>query len=108
MNPRKPIADLELAGSPNLRRAQKRKQADAEKPPLTIETKNEIAELNGLIQKAMRACRRGQTVAGKRNPAFGHLATLIKLRRVLSEGRMPMRPGEDLLAEVDQILKGVN
>jgi hypothetical protein len=86
MNPRTPIEELQLTGSPNLHRALKRQQADENTPPLTPEQESEITKLDGLIALAMRACKRGQTIRGRRNPAFQNLEALIKVRKLL-EGR---------------------
>jgi hypothetical protein len=86
MNPRTPIEELQLAGSSNLRRALKRQKADESTVPLTPEQESEITKLDGLIALAMRACKRGQTIRGRRNPAFQNLESLIKVRKLL-EGR---------------------
>jgi hypothetical protein len=86
LNPRTAIEELELAGSPNLPRALKRKQVDEIALPLTPEQESEIAKIDALIGKAMNACKRGQTVRGRRNPAFQNLEALIKVRKLL-EGR---------------------
>jgi hypothetical protein len=86
LNPRTTIEDLQLAGSPNLRRALKRQQADENAPPVTPEQEGEIAKIDALIAKAMNACRRGQTIRGRRNPAFQNLESLIKVRKLV-EGR---------------------
>jgi hypothetical protein len=86
LNPRKPIEELQLVGSPNLHRALKRQRADENTPPLTPEQETEITKLDGLIALAMRACKRGQTIRGRRNPAFQNLEALIKVRKLL-EGR---------------------
>jgi hypothetical protein len=86
MNPRAPLENLQLAGSPNLGRALKRQQEDENAPPLAPEQLSEIARVDELISLAMRACRRGQTIRGRRNPAFQNLIDLVKTRKLL-EGR---------------------
>ena len=86
MNPRTPMGDLQLAGSPNLRRALKRQHEDENAPPLTQEQEGEISKVDALIALAMRACKRGQTIRGRRNPAFQNLESLLKVRKLL-EGR---------------------
>jgi hypothetical protein len=86
MNQRTPIEDLQLTGSPNLGRALKRQQADDNAPSLTPEQESEITKLDVLIAKAMNACKRGQTIRGRRNSAFQNLESLIKARKLL-EGR---------------------
>jgi hypothetical protein len=108
--PRKDIEDLKLSATPsNLNRALKRNEAEA-KATLTPEQESEIAQLDALIAQAMKACKRGQTVDGKRNPAFANLESLVKVRRLVMQ-----RPGTGkkstaaLLKEMDKLLKpGVN
>ena len=101
-NPRTPITELRLQASPNLGRALKREQADAEKT-LTPEAQSEVARIDHLIQKAMDACERGQTVHGKRNPAFAHIALLVKTRKaILETKRAPEKQDtQDMLDEID-------
>jgi hypothetical protein len=104
LNPRTPIEELELAGSPNLARALKRKQADENALPLTSEQESEIAKIDALIAKAMNACKRGQTVRGRRNSAFQNLESLIKVRKLL-EGRKvnTETTGQRALKEVQEL-----
>ncbi|MFZ0820032.1 MAG: hypothetical protein WAM91_08170 [Candidatus Acidiferrales bacterium] len=107
MNPRAPISELMLTASPNLRRALKREQKKG--APLTPAERDEIAQLNELIGLSLRACKRGNTRGGKRNPAVANLMTFVKLRKMLMEGRGPEeKSSQDLLAEVDALLKGPN
>jgi len=104
-NPRTPIDELELAGSPNLLRAQKRVKADAN-VVLTPEAKSEIERLTELIARAMKCCHRGQTVDGKPNPAFQNLAALIRSRELLYKGRKPGRKSAaEILAAADEMLR---
>lgn len=107
MNPRTPIETLKLVASPNLRRALRREERDAQKPPLTEEAKSEIAKLDELIQQAMRACKRGMTTGGRKNPAFANLSLLVKARKILSEAK-PVPPApkstDETLSEIDAIL----
>jgi hypothetical protein len=86
LNPRATIEDLQLAGGGNLRRALKRQRADENAPALTPEQEGEIAKVDALIALAMRGCKRGQTIRGRRNSAFQNLESLIKVRKLL-EGR---------------------
>lgn len=105
-NPRTPITELELTGSPNLGRALKRANEDA---PLTPAQRGELEQIDDLIQRALAACRRGQVVKGKRNPAFANLAILVRLRQTVSAGRDPEKKStQELLAEVDRLLTGAN
>jgi hypothetical protein len=108
MNPRTPIGDLQLAGSANLRRALKREEAEKSAPMLTPEQESEIARVDELISLAMRACRRGQTVKGRRNPAFQNLESLMKVRKTL-EGRKidPATASNRLLKEATELLAGL-
>src|SRR5579863_3005825 len=106
MRERAAIEDLELQGSPNLRRAQKRDAAEAN-VSLAPEVCNEIKQLNELIASAISACRRGQTFRRKPNPAFEHLTKLIKARDLLMKGKRPKKSSADLLAESNKLL-GMN
>jgi predicted RNA-binding Zn ribbon-like protein len=106
VNPRTAIEELRLTGSTNLKRALKRERADASEPALSHEQKSEIAQLDELIQQAMKACKVGQTHNFKRNPAYANLALLIKARKMLADGRPPekrddMDAANDFLAELN-------
>jgi|SRR5580704_6914935 hypothetical protein len=108
MNPRTPIEELQLTGSPNLHRALKRQQADENTPPLTPEQESEIAKVDALIGLAMRACRRGQTVRGRRNPAFANLESLVKVRKTLESRKIdPATASNRLLQEATELLAGL-
>lgn len=107
-NPRTDINELMLQGSPNLRRALHREKADESGPALTPEQLSEIEKLDELIALAMKACRKGSTLRGKRNPAFQNVATLIKARDLLTKGRKPAKKSaQQILADADKIM-GVN
>ena len=104
-NARTPLDDLQLQGSPNLRRALQREEAEENAPPLTAAQQSELDELTQLISLAIKACRRGSTVKGRRNPAFANLASLIKSRDVLTRGRKPGKKStQQLLADADKLL----
>jgi hypothetical protein len=108
MNPRTPIEELQLTGSPNLHRALKRQQADENTPPLTPEQESEITKLDGLIALAMRACKRGQTIRGRRNPAFQNLESLMKVRKTLENRKIdPATASNRLLKEATELLAGL-
>jgi hypothetical protein len=108
MNPRTPMGDLQLAGSPNLRRALKREQTDKNVLPLTPEQENEIENIDALIALAMRACRRGQTVRGRRNPAFQNLEALVKVRKALESRKIdPATASNRLVKEATELLAGL-
>jgi hypothetical protein len=100
------IQDLELQGSHNLKRALDREARGAETAPLTQETKDEIAQIDGLIQQCIDACRRGQTVNHKKNPAFDQLAVMVKTRDTLRKGRKPSgkKSVEELMKDADTFL----
>lgn len=110
MNPRTPIEELRLTGSPNLRRALKREAADANTPVLPEEQQSEIAQLDALIQKALHACKRGQVFKGKRNPAFANLKTLVQLRKLLTNSRSDLKQQstEEILAEANKLMGRTN
>lgn len=81
--PRKDLEDLKLsATSSNLARALKIREAEAE-VELTDEQKNEVDQLDALIQKAIKACRKGSTFNKRRNPAFQNLESLVKTRDLI-------------------------
>jgi len=80
----------------------KRKQAET---PLTPEQKTEVAQLNELIAQAIKSCRKGNTVQGKKNPAFAHLAQLVSTREKLLKGKAPSKKSaQDLVDEMDKLL----
>jgi hypothetical protein len=108
LNPRTPIEMLKLTGSTNLRRALKREEAE-ENLRAPKNAAEEVARLDELIALAMKACRRGQTVNDKRNPAFGNLASLVRIRKMILErgGVATKKSGEEILAEADRLM-GVN
>jgi hypothetical protein len=107
MNPRTPITQLELVGSPNLKRAREYAEKDAAKPPLTDTQRAEVEQLDILIQECFKACARGQTRRGKRNPSFANLQALVKTRKTIIEGRQ-LPPAEktpqELVSEIDRML----
>jgi hypothetical protein len=105
MNPRTPISDLKLTASPNLTRALKREKADAEKPPLSEAQKSELAQVDELIQQAFKACRRGQTIKRKANPAFRHLQVLFGLRDRILARRDPENQASEIMNEIDLALR---
>jgi hypothetical protein len=108
MNPRTPIEDLQLAGSPNLSRALKREEAEKNAPPLTQEQQSEIARVDELITLAMRACKRGQIFRGKRNPAFQNLEALVKVRQALESRKIdPATASNSLVKEATKLLAGL-
>lgn len=103
-NPRTSIEDLQLQASPNLLRAKKR-DADAAALSLTPEARNEIAQLDELIARAMSACRRGHTFRGRANPAYQHLHVLVRTRDMLLKGRKPAaKSAADVLAAANKLL----
>jgi len=107
MRERTPLDELKLQGSPNLRRAEKREAQEATAADPTPDTRTELAQLDELIAKTLSACRRGQTVAGKPNPAFDHLHKLIRARDLLTKGKPRKKTTSDLLAEANSLL-GIN
>ncbi|HXX20520.1 MAG TPA: hypothetical protein VEJ46_14040 [Candidatus Acidoferrum sp.] len=103
-NPRTEISDLLLQNSPNLARALRREKDDAS-VTLTPEQQSEVEQLDELIAAAMRACKKGSTVGGKRNPAFANLQALVRTRDMLLKGRRATaKSSKDLLAEADRLL----
>ena len=111
-NPRTPLDELRLQNSPNLRRALERERAEGqEAAPLTEEQKTEVSKLDALISQAMHACRKGQTVKGKRNPAFANLALLVKTRKeLISGGGKRKDKGKDKspMEQLDEMLSKPN
>jgi len=108
MNPRSSVEDLQLAGSPNLRRALKREEVEKNTPPLTPEQESEIARVDELIALAMRACKRGQIFRGKRNPAFQNLEALVKVRKALESRKIdPATARNRLVKEATELLAGL-
>lgn len=104
MNPAKPIEDLILQGSPNLRRGIER--SEREKKPLTLDQENTIAEIDELIAASINAAKRGQTVDGKKNPAFENLHVLLKAKALVvnDKGAKKSKSVAKLLAEADAFL----
>jgi hypothetical protein len=96
------LDELELSGNvSNLNRAKKR---DKNATPLTEEQKTEVATLDALIAQAMKTCKRGHTFAGRKNPAFGHLSTLVKTRELLLRGKRPPTGTEEAMADIEKLL----
>lgn len=105
MNPRKELSELHLAGSQNIGRALKREAAERDALPLTLEQESEIAKVDGLIAKAMSACKRGQIFRGRRNPAFQNLEALVKVRKILESRKIdPSTANNRLLTEANALL----
>jgi hypothetical protein len=103
MSEKKTLSELELSRNVgNLNRAKKRELPPA---PLGEGQKSELARLDELIDKTMKACHYGQTIGGKRNPAFGHLAILMKLRKLVANTKMPKKSAEELLKEAEELFK---
>jgi len=103
MSEKKELSELELAGNVgNLNRAKKRDQ-----PPAALDEvqKTELDRLNELIAVCMKSCHYGQTIGGKKNPAFGHLALLMKLRKLVMNTKMPKKSAEELLKEAEELFK---
>jgi hypothetical protein len=110
MRERIPIETLILEGSTNLQRSRKREEAERNAPPLSAEQKTEIEKLDDLIAMSMKACKRGHTFRGKPNPAFEHVAKLIKARDILLKGKAKPAKIADAQGEVEDFLKkaGIN
>jgi len=106
MNPRTPIADLKLSGSPNLARALKREKNDLDRPPLTQKQQTELEQIDALIMQCLKCCKRGQTRRGRRNPAFANLDALTKVRQRILARREPQESGADILDEIDRAMSG--
>jgi len=105
----KPIDEIELSG--NSRKLTLEQIADRradENRPLPLSREQEVKKLDELIADALEMCDRGQTVHGKRNPAFVNLALLLKCRSLVETGRRPKKTAADILAEADRLAKGVN
>lgn len=103
-NPRTEIDELRLQHSPNLGRALNREKAEAE--PLSPGVEREVEQIDALIAAAMKACKKGSTVRGRRNPAFANLASLIKSRDLLLRGkkRPTAKSANKILAEANELL----
>ena len=108
---RTPLEDLQLQGdTSNIARARRRSKREAERE-ITDDTHAEIAKLDGLISDAIEDCRLGPTVgtANKANPSFQNLRHLITCREMLKKGcAPPKKSSNELLADVDKMLEGVN
>jgi hypothetical protein len=103
--PRTPLKLLTLQGSGNIKRHLDREKLDAENAPATIDRSEEIAALDALIAKTLKACAKGSTKNRKANPAFSHLAILVRLRTELLVGSKPGKESQaDTLAEIDAAL----
>ena len=96
------LEELDLQGNTsNLNRAKRR---DKNAVPLTEEQKSEVATLDGLIAQAMKTCKRGHTFAGRKNPAFGHLSSLVKTRELLLRGKRPPTGTEEAIEDIEKLL----
>jgi len=96
------LDELELSGNvSNLNRAKKREKNAV---PLTEEQKTEVATLGELITLAMKACRKGSTVRGQKNPAFSNLVNLVRAREMLLKGKRPPTGTEEAMADIEKLL----
>jgi hypothetical protein len=105
--PRKPIAEILLAGNPgNKTNREIAERIEEEQAELSAAKSDELAAVDELIAQTLVACKRGQTLNGEPNPAFKNLWTLVKSRELLLKGsKRPARMSTDeLLAETDRLL----
>lgn len=107
--PQKSLVEMELTGAieklPHAERERRRRAASAGPRLPTPSEQQEIDAVTELIKKAVAACRRGQTLGGKANPAFANLATLIKARRSLVRDATS-RPRSEVEEERERISEG--
>jgi hypothetical protein len=108
--PAKSVEEITLAGnSRKLSPQQLAARREAENTPLPLEQREELRKLDSLVAAALEKCARGQTVRGKRNPAFVNLSLLLKCRKlILSERRDAKQQGTAMLAELDKLLERTN
>ena len=101
------INELVLQGNvSNLNRAKKREDNTT---PLTPGRKEEIAALDSLIVQTMKSCRKGNVRNKKSNPAYSHLALLVRVREALLRGHSPAKgSASDALAELNAALGRAN
>lgn len=84
--PRKPIAEILLAGNPgNKTNAEIAERLEEERAELSAAKSDELAAVDELIAQTLVACKRGQTLNGEPNPAFRNLWTLVKSRKLLKK-----------------------
>jgi hypothetical protein len=99
------IDEIQLTGNASrLSPAELAERAEEENAPLSIDERSEVTRLDALIADALAACSRGQSIRGRRNPAFGNLATLVKTRAILTRGRSSAPTAQEVLAECDRVL----
>jgi len=106
--PRADLADLRLSASPNLSRAEKLEARDAAKPVLSVLAQNELQQIDDLVRDCLLACREGQSLGTKRNPAFSNLESLMRARRMLLAGHRPLKEedmAQPLIDELDRVLE---
>jgi hypothetical protein len=100
------LEHLKLSGSNNIKRFNDRAKAEAD-APARIDRSEEIAQLDILIAKTLKACSKGSVRNKKANPAFNHLVQLANLREMLLRGHDPkVEASNDILAEIDAALEG--
>jgi hypothetical protein len=88
--PRKPIREILLAGNPgNKSKAEIAERLAEEQEELAVAASDERQQLDLLIAQTIVACKRGQTIDGRRNPAFANLRVLLKCREMLENNRPP-------------------
>lgn len=106
---RKSIEEIRLQGGKNLGRSLRREEAELERT-LSPAQLDELQTVNALIQQCLRACRRGQTVKGRANPAFKNLESLYRVRKAIVRRRdnRAEEPGQDPLAELNAKLSKAN
>ncbi len=104
---RESMQHIRTAGNPSKLSEAELKQREAEEnTPLTAAQESELAQLDKLIQKALKAAGRGQSWKGRRNPAIANLAVLYKLRRDVVNQRRTPHDAEDALETVARIMRG--
>jgi hypothetical protein len=99
---------LKLSGSHNVKRFTDRAKREAN-APARIDRSEEIAQLDALIAKTLKACAKGSTRNRKQNPSFNHLAILMRLRAELLAGPNPAakESDADVIAAADKLM-GLN
>ncbi len=105
MTQKTPLKMLELQGG-NIARHNKRVAAEkaAAAIPLTPDRQEEVKQLDLLIAKTLKACGKGSVRNKKGNPAFSHLAILMRLRSELLRGGDPEANAGDVIRQADELL----
>jgi len=77
---------------------------------ISAEKPSELEQLDDLIADCLAACKEGQSLETKRNPAFSNLESLMPARKMILAGHRPLGENDSrvILNELDRVLSQVD